>query len=146
MALNASKGDYDMRLYGTYTTAKWDEKTIEVIEDRMKLTRVTAEFTFEGDIEAIAKVQYLMFYSSFDPEDLHKAHAQYIGQIRIIGRLQGKLGSFVVNDMGTFVGGVANSELSIIAGSGTGELTGISGVGEYAAHQQGCTWEMEISL
>lgn len=144
--MDASKGDYDMRLYGTYTPAKWDEKTIEVIEDRMKLTRVTAEFTFEGDIEAIAKVEYLMFYSSFDPEDMHKAQAQYIGQIRIIGRLQEKLGSFVVNDEGSFVGGVANSELSIIAGSGTGELTGISGVGEYAADEKGCTWEMEVSL
>ena len=135
-----------MRLYGTYTPAKWDEKTIEIIEDRTKLTRVTAEFTFAGDIEGIAKVEYLMFYSSFDPEDLHKAHAQYIGQIRIIGRLQQKLGSFVVNDVGSFIGGAANSELSIIAGSGTDELAGISGVGEYAASQQGCTWEMEVSL
>lgn len=135
-----------MRLYGTYTPAKWDEKTIEVIEDRTKLTRVTAEFTFEGDIEGVAKVEYLMFYSLFDLDDMHDAHAQYVGQIRIIGKLKGKAGSFVVSDTGTFVGGVASSELSIIAGSGTGELTGISGVGEYAADQKGCTWELEVSL
>ena len=135
-----------MRLYGTYTPAKWDETTIEVIEDHKQLTRVTAEFTFEGDIEGIAKVEYLMFYSSFDPEDMHKAHAQYVGQIQIVGMLNGKSGSFVVTDTGTFIGGVATSELSIIAGSGTGELTGISGVGEYAADQKGCTWEMEVSL
>jgi hypothetical protein len=135
-----------MRLYGTYVPAQWDEKTIEVIEDHKKLTRVTAEFAFEGDIEGIAKVEYLMFYSSFDPEDMHKAHAQYVGQIRIIGVLQGRSGSFVVNDMGSFVGGVATSELSIISGSGTGQLAGISGVGEYAADQKGCTWEMEVSL
>ena len=135
-----------MRLYGTYTPAMWDETTIEVIEDHKQLTRVTAEFTFEGDIEGIAKVEYLMFYSSFDPEDMHKAHAQYVGQIQIVGMLNGKSGSFVVTDTGTFIGGVATSELSIIAGSGTGELTGISGVGEYAADQKGCTWEMEVSL
>lgn len=89
---------------------------------------------------------YLMFYSAFDPEDMHKAHAVYVGQIRIVGSLKGKSGSFVVNDMGTFVDGVATSELSIIADSGTGELAGISGVGEYAADQKGCTWEMEVSL
>ena len=135
-----------MRLYGTYTPAKWDETTIEVIEDHKQLTRITAEFTFEGDIEGIAKVEYLMFYSSFDPEDMHKAHAQYVGQIQIVGMLNGKSGSFVVTDTGTFIDGVATSELSIIAGSGTGELTGISGVGEYAADQKGCTWEMEVSL
>lgn len=135
-----------MRLYGTYTPAKWDEHTIEVIENRTKLTRVTAEFTFEGDIVGLAKVEYLMFYSSFDPENMHKANAQYVGQIRIIGKLKGKAGSFVVSDTGTFVGGVANSELSIIAGSGTDELSNIGGVGEYAADQKGCTWEMEVSL
>lgn len=135
-----------MRLYGTYTPAKWNEKTIEAIEDRMKLTRVSAEFVFEGDIEGLAKVEYLMFYSSFDPEDMHSSQAQYVGQIRIIGKLKGKSGSFVVNDAGSFVRGVANSELSIIPGSGTGELTGISGVGEYSADQKGSTWEMEVSL
>lgn len=135
-----------MRLYGTYTPGKWDEKTIEIIEDRMKLTRVSAEFVFEGDIEGLAKVEYLMFYSTFDPADMHNSKAQYVGQIRIVGKLKGKAGSFVVSDAGSFVGGVANSELSIIAGSGTDELSGISGVGEYAADQKGCTWEMEVSL
>lgn len=135
-----------MRLYGTYVPAKWDEQTIEVIENHKKLTRVSAEFTFDGDIEGVANVEYLMFYSSFDPEDMHKAHAQYVGQIRIIGKLKGKSGSFVVNDSGSYVGGVATSELSIIPGSGTGELADISGVGEYAADQKGCTWEMEVSF
>jgi hypothetical protein len=135
-----------MRLYGTYIPAKWDEKTIEVIEDHMKLTKVTAEFTFEGDIDGLAKVEYLMFYSSFTPDEMHNSQAQYVGQIRIVGTLHGKSGSFVVNDSGSFIDGVANSELSIINGSGTGDLAGISGVGEYAADQKGCTWEMEVSL
>jgi hypothetical protein len=135
-----------MRLYGTYTPIKWDEEAIEVIEDGMQLTRVSAEFTFEGDIEGSAKVEYLMFYSSFDPEDMHKAQAQYVGQIKIEGKLKGKIGSFVAHDSGTFAEGVANSELSIIAGSGTGELRSISGLGEYAADQKGCTWEMKVAL
>jgi hypothetical protein len=135
-----------MRLYGTYTPIKWDEEAIEVIEDRMQLTRVSAKFMFEGDIEGSAKVEYLMFYSSFDPDDMHKSQAQYVGQIRIEGKLKGKMGSFVANDSGTFADGVANSELSIIAGSGTGELRSISGVGEYAAEQESCTWEMEVAL
>lgn len=135
-----------MRIYGTYTPTKWDEVTIDVIEERMKLTKATVELAFAGDIEGVAKVEYLMFYSSFDPDDMHKAQAQYVGQIRIIGELQGKSGSFVVTDNGTFNAGAAVSELSIIPGSGTEELAGISGIGEYAADQKGCTWEMEISL
>ena len=135
-----------MRLYGTYVPAKWDEKTIEIIEDRMKSTRVTADFQFEGDIEGVAKVEYVMFYSSFDSDDMHKARAHYVGQIRIEGKLRGKTGSFVANDSGTFSDGVANSELSIVTGSGTGELSTLSGVGEYSADQNSCTWEMEVAL
>ena len=135
-----------MRIYGSYTPTKWDENTIQVIEDRMKLTRATVEFAFSGDIEGIANVEYLMFYSSFDPEDMSTSHAEYVGQLRISGKLKGKAGSFVLSDSGTFVGGVAHSELSIIAGSGTDELSNISGVGEYSADKQNCTWEMEVSL
>ena len=135
-----------MRIYGTYAPTKCDEKTIQVIEDRMKLTKATVEFTFSGDIEGIGYIEYLMFYSSFDPEDMHKAQAKYVGQLRIVGKLKGKSGSFVLEDAGTFSGGVANSELSIIKGSGTGELSSITGVGEYSANQSVCAWEMEVSL
>jgi hypothetical protein len=135
-----------MRINGSYTPIKWEEKTIEVIEERTQLTKVTAEFKFEGDIEGVAKVEYLMFYSSFDLDNMHNAAAHYVGQIRIIGILDGKSGSFVANDSGTFIGGVAQSTLSIIAGSGTGELSAIVGIGEYSASQKGSQWEFDITL
>lgn len=135
-----------MRITGTYTPTNWEEKTIEIIEEHSKLTRVTAEFKFEGDIEGIAKVEYLMFYSTFDLDDMHKAQAHYVGQIRIIGNLNGRSGSFVANDSGTFMDGVAQSKLVIIAGSGTGELSIITGVGKYSASQTGSLWEFEIAL
>ena len=135
-----------MRIYGTYTPTKWDETTIHVIEDRMKLTKASVEFTFSGDIEGVGYIEYLMFYYSFDPEDMHKSKAKYVGQLRIVGKLKGKSGSFVLEDAGTFSGGVAQSELAIISGSGTDDLIGISGVGEYSAGESGCAWEMEVSL
>lgn len=135
-----------MRIYGTYTPTKWDERTIQEIENRMKLTKATVEFTFSGDIEGVGYIEYLMFYSSFDPDDMHNSHAKYVGQLRIVGKLKGKSGSFVLEDAGTFSGGVARSELAIISGSGTDELRAISGVGEYSADQSACAWEMEVSL
>ena len=135
-----------MRIKGSYTPTKWEEKTIEIIEEHAQLTKVTAEFKFEGDIEGVAKVEYLMFYSSFDLDNMNNAQAHYVGQIRIIGNLDGKSGSFVANDSGTFAGGVAQSRLSIITGSGTGELSTIAGVGEYSANQTGSLWEFEVTL
>ena len=133
-----------MKISGTYTPVKWDEVDLQVIDGRMKSTKASVEFQFGGDIEALATVEYLMYYTSFDPADLHKSQAQYVGQIRIVGTLQGKTGSFALNDSGTFTGGIANSQITIIEGSGTEELASISGSGKYSADQSGCSWELEI--
>ncbi len=135
-----------MKISGTYTPTKWDEVDYQVVSERMKSTRASVEFQFAGDIEGVATVEYLMYYTSFDPADLHKSQAQYVGQIRIVGTLKEKAGSFALDDSGIFTGGVANSRIKIIPGSGTGELSEISGHGSYSADQNGCTWEMEVEL
>jgi hypothetical protein len=135
-----------MKISGSYSPTKWDEHPYQFIEERMKLTKASVEFAFSGDIEGTAFVEYLMFYSSFDPEDIHASKALYVGQMRIEGNLQGKSGSFVLTDNGTFESGIAKSQLVIIPDSGTGELSHITGSGFYAADQSGCSWEMEVVL
>jgi hypothetical protein len=89
-----------LRLSGTYQVKKWEEKPYDVFENRMKATRASVEYYFTGDIEGAANVEYLMFYKSFDPQDPHKAEAQYVGLIKIIGKLKGKPGTFVLADSG----------------------------------------------
>lgn len=135
-----------MKISGTYTPTKWDEVDYLLVSESMKSTKASVEFQFAGDIEGLATVEYLMYYTSYDPTDQHSSQAQYVGQIRIIGTLQGMAGSFALNDSGTFNGGAASSRLQIISGSGTGELSAISGHGSYLADQNGCTWEMEVNL
>lgn len=135
-----------MKISGTYTPTKWDEVDYLLVSELMKSTKASVEFQFAGDIEGLATVEYLMYYTSYDPTDQHSSQAQYVGQIRIIGTLQGMAGSFALNDSGTFKGGAASSRIQIISGSGTGELSEISGQGNYSADQSGCTWEMEVNL
>jgi Protein of unknown function (DUF3224) len=135
-----------VKISGTFAPTKWDEKPYELIEDRMKATRASVEFAFSGDIVGTASVEYLMFYQSFDPQDAHKAVAQYVGLIRIVGTLTGKSGSFVLTDNGLYQAGGANSRVAIVPGSGTGELSQISGTGSYRADQSGCKWELDVSL
>ena len=53
--------------------------------------------------------------------------ATYLGQSRIEGTLAGRTGSFVVQGDGEFDGTTARTSQSVVAGSGTGELRGISG-------------------
>jgi hypothetical protein len=135
-----------MRISGRYSVTKWDEHPYQLIEERMKLTRASVEFEFNGDIEGTAFVEYLMFYTSFDAEDMHKSRAQYVGQMRIVGSIKGRYGSFVFSDVGAFEAGTANSKVKIIPQSGTEELVGISGSGTYTADQAGCSWELDIDL
>jgi len=135
-----------VKIAGTCVPTKWDEKPYEIIEDRMKATKASVEYALSGDLEGKANVEYLMFYQSFDPQDAHKAVAQYVGLFRIVGKLRGKSGSFALTDNGTYQSGGANSALSIIPGSGTGELSKISGTGSYKADQSGCTLELDVSL
>ncbi|GAC1654863.1 MAG: DUF3224 domain-containing protein [Gemmatimonadaceae bacterium] len=135
-----------MKIDGTYVPVKWDEKPYDVIENRMKATKASVEFTFAGDFQGTASTEYLMFYRSFDPRDPHKASAQYVGLIRLVGKLKGKTGSFALTDNGTYEAGAAKSLLAIVAGSGTDELSNIGGTGSYRADQSGCTWELDVSL
>lgn len=135
-----------MRIVSTYVPTKWDEKPYEIIEDRMKSTKASVEFKLSGDIEGTANVEYLMFYQSFDAKDPHKARAQYVALMRITAKLKGKSGSFALIDNGTFEAGAARSKVTIIADSGTGELSRICGAGSYKADETGCTLELDASL
>lgn len=135
-----------MKISGTYTPLKWDEVDYLLVSESMKSTRASVELQFVGDIEGLATVEYLMYYTSYNPTDQHSSQAQYVGQIRILGTLHGMSGSFALNDSGTFSGGAASSRIQIISGSGTNELSAISGHGSYLADQSGCTWEMEVNL
>jgi hypothetical protein len=134
-----------MKFSGTYTPQKWEEKPYDVFENRMKSTKTTATFSFEGDFVGTAQVEYLMFYKSFDEKDSHKAAAQYVGLLKFVGSLKGKAGSFVATDNGVYESGAAQSNLLVISGSGTGELAKISGSGRYKADQSGCQWNLEVA-
>lgn len=135
-----------MKLSGTYTVANWNEEPYRPDENGMRFSKTSAQFSFVGDIIGTADIEYLMFYSSFDPADMHKSQAQYVGHMKIAGSLKGKSGSFTLTDSGTFDAGVASSEVDVIVGSGTGELSGIVGLGSYRADKNGCRWELDIQL
>lgn len=135
-----------MKLSGSFSVTKWEESPIRPDVDGMRATRVSAEFLFAGEIEGTAHVEYIMFYTAFDEKDMHNSQARYVGQIKIIGTANGKSGSFALTDSGSFEGGLARSEVEIITGSGTGELSSISGLGSYLADSSGSRWELELEF
>jgi len=135
-----------MRAKATYTVKKWEEETYHQISPEMKMTKASVEYYFSGEMEGKGSVEYLMFYRHFDAKDQHKSAATYVGLIRFEGTVAGKSGSFVMEDYGSFEAGTARSDLRIAAGSGTGELKGIMGIGTYRANKDGFHIELEYNM
>jgi Protein of unknown function (DUF3224) len=135
-----------MKVNGTYKVKKWEENQYEQISAEMKITKASVEYLINGEIEGNAFLEYLMFYKYFDSNDQHKSSAVYIGLMKFEGKLQGKQGSFIVEDRGAFEDGIASSILEIISGSGLGELKGIEGKGQYCASKDGANIEFEYIL
>ena len=93
---------------------------------RRELTHAAVTFLFHGDVEAEAKTQYLMSY-------LDDANATYVGLLQLDGQIGDRKGTCVLKLDGKFENGAASSIMTIIPGSGTGELAGIMGAGETVA-------------
>jgi hypothetical protein len=58
--------------------------------------------------------------------------ATFVGLERVVGRIAGRSGSFVLQRTGKFEGGQAKESYSVIPGSATGELQGLQGDGSSA--------------
>ena len=121
---------------GTFEIKDWDERTYQELDSGGKLTEAKVTQKFTGDIEGEGKVIWLMAYP--DPNT-----ATFVGIQRIVGSVGGKKGSFLIQTIGAFDGKTAQGDWSLIEGSGTDELTGISGKGTFGA-PHGSTAEYQI--
>ena len=110
------------RANARFAITSWDEKPYSEGEDLPRLTRASVVKTFTGDIEAEGRVEYLMMYRG-------DGSATFTGLERITGRIGDKTGTFVLQRNGVFEGGQAKESYSVVAGSGTGELSGLTGEG-----------------
>lgn len=108
-----------------FAMKSWDEKPYSEGQDLPKLTRASVTKTFTGDIEGEGQVEYLMMYGS-------DGSATFVGLERIVGRIGGRAGTFVLRRAGVFESGQAKESYSVIPGSGTGELRGLRGDGTSA--------------
>ena len=105
-----------------FTIQSWDEKPYSEGPDQPKLTKAAVAKTYTGDIDGEAHVEYLMMYRS-------DGTASFVGLERFTGRLAGRRGSFVLQRTGVFEAGQAKESYSVVPGSATGELEGLTGEG-----------------
>ena len=108
-----------------FVIRSWDEKPYSEGPGLPRLTRAAVTKTYAGEIEGEGQVEYLMMYRG-------DGSAAFVGLERVVGRMHGKTGTFVLQRSGTFEGGLAKESYSVLPGSGTGELTGLRGDGRSA--------------
>lgn len=108
-----------------FAIQSWDEKPYGEGEERPKLARASVAKSYTGDIEGDGQVEYLMMYRS-------DGSAAFVGLERVVGRVGGKAGTFVLQRTGVFEGGLAKESYSVVPGSATGELQGLVGEGSSA--------------
>src|SRR5512134_3969236 len=106
-----------------FAIKSWDEKPYSEGQDRPRLTRASVIKTYTGDIEGEGQVEYLMMYRS-------DGSATFVGLERVVGRIDGRSGTFVLQRLGEFENGQAKESYSVVGGSATGELLGLRGRGE----------------
>ena len=135
-----------MKAIATASPVKWDEKPYDQMPAPMRTTKASVEFGFKGEVEGVGHTEYIMFYKVFDEKDPHKSTARYIGLTRFEGSVNGKRGGFVYEEQGTFEAGTAKSSVTILPGSGTDGLKGISGTGTTSATQKGSQFELNYEL
>lgn len=108
---------------GTIEMKSWDERPFAETEGAPKLARANGSDLYHGDIEGEATFEYLMMYHD-------DGSATYVGMERVVGRLAGRSGSFVLQVSGVFENGAVKATWFVVSGSGTGELRGLRGTGE----------------
>jgi hypothetical protein len=110
----------------TFQVTGWDEQTFVELDGNGKLTQATVQQAISGDIEGSSDVRWLMAYTADD-------RAEFVGVQAVTGALADKSGSFVLRSVGTFDGKQAVGDLTVVEGSGTGDLAGIAGTGTFEA-------------
>ena len=98
----------------------WDERPYRELDDGRKFTRAEVALEGTGDGIESATFEALMFYGV-------DGTSSYVTLMQITGRIGGRSGGFVLRGEGTYDGRTASGTSSVVPGSGTGELAGISG-------------------
>jgi hypothetical protein len=85
------------------------------------LGRMSLDKVFEGDLQATSKGEML---SAGAPQS---GSAGYVAVERVTGTLNGRSGSFALQHSATMHRGTSSLSITVVPGSGTGELAGLSG-------------------
>jgi len=125
--------------HATFKIDSWDQKEWADAGAGPPLARATVKKTFTGDLVGTSVAELLLSGSGNEA-------AGYVGMERFTARLDGRAGSFDLQHSAQM--GCPDPLMSwrIVPGSGTGELTGISGEGRVQHDASGARFTLEYEF
>lgn len=98
----------------------WDESVVEEFDDGRKITRAPVRLRAGVDGLESGSASMLAYYH---PDGT----SEYVTMLFLSGRLDEHEGTVVLRGEGGYDGTIASSRMTVIPGSGTGGLAGMSG-------------------
>ncbi len=114
---------------GTFSLDRFDAEDPYDEQDGVKIARVHISKTFTGDLVGTSETD-LITVTAENP-------AAYVAIERFDGTVHGRKGSFILSHEAGGKDGVPWMTWKIVESSGTGELTGMRGVGEIIIGEDG---------
>ena len=111
-----------------------------VAADGVSLGRNSLHKRFEGDLIAVGNGEMLTALTPIP------GSAGYVAIERVIGSLHGRNGSFVFQHTGTMDRGAQQLAITVVPGSGTGALAGITGTFRLRISEGKHFYEFEYAL
>jgi hypothetical protein len=85
------------------------------------LSRMSIDKQFHGDLEGTSKGEMLIGGTDV------KGSAGYVAMEQVVGKLNGRSGSFILQHSATMNRGVPQLSITVVPDSGTGQLAGLTG-------------------
>jgi Protein of unknown function (DUF3224) len=111
---------------GRIEVKAYEPQPYEEPADGPQLVEIHVTETFVGDIEGEGAVRFLQAVRA-------DGSATFVGIERVTGSINGRRGTFLLQDAGTLEGSTVSGRWFVVPGSGTGELAGLRGDGGFTA-------------
>jgi hypothetical protein len=120
-----------MSITASFEITDWDETTYDAPEEGPPLVRASVRKSFSGPLQGTSTAEVLI-----------AGREGYLASERVVGALEGRHGTFVIQH-----GGVGDRAFGhIVPGSGTGELEGLSGEAVFAHDEDGARLTLSYAL
>jgi hypothetical protein len=126
------------RAVGTFEV-KMKPEPLSEVAGKTALMRMSIDKVFHGQLEGTSQGEFL---ASGSPD----GSGGYVAMEKVTGTLDGKAGSFVLMHSATMTEKVPALTVTVVPGSGTGELVGIAGTFTIVIADGKHSYELDYSL